>query len=480
MYLSNTEQIRKADEIMIQEMDFPGILLMEEAGKKSAEKLVELYSTQEDFIVLVGPGNNGGDGWVIARYLYLWGKHVQVYCSHDPLRLQGDARINFEIVRHLPIAYGIWNPQHSERILDEGEPPVLIDALLGTGIRDTLRDPIATLIEYWEEKSIPVVAIDLPSGLSADSGGLINAVLPAAHTLTFQLPKICHYVYPAASMCGEVHVLDIGIWDPVIQQLGIQREVLDDLFVQDAYHNRLVNTHKGNFGHALVIGGSASMAGAIAMTAEAVMRTGAGLCTVFCPEGIGPVMNTRLPEVMCVEGEGPFFSSEDVETLLELLPGKNVVIVGPGLGKEDDTFDFFGKLLEEVQVPIVIDADGLNLLSELEAFESYLGPDTILTPHPGEMQRLMGLPVQPRRIEHAEQFVRDTASILVLKGAGTIVALPDGNTYVNPTGNPGMATGGSGDVLTGIIGGLIAQGYSPAVAAPLGVYLHGKDGRLCS
>ncbi len=478
MYLANTQQIRQADQLMIEEMDFPGILLMEEAGKKAAEKLVELYPGQQDYILLVGPGNNGGDGWVIARYLHLWGKHVQIYCSHDPLRLQGDARINFEIVRHLPIAYGIWNPQHSDRILDEVHPPVLVDALLGTGIRDVLRDPIATMLEYWEEKSLPVVAIDLPSGLSADSGGLINSVLEAEHTLTFQLPKICHHVYPAASMCGDIHVLDIGIWDSVIQRLEIRRELLDDAFVRKVYQNRLANTHKGNFGHALVIGGSHAMPGAIAMTAEAVMRSGAGLCTVFCPVGVGPILNTRLPEAMCWEGEGPYFSMEDVETFLELLSGKNVVIVGPGMGREDETFDFFARILEEINVPLVIDADGLNLLSELEKFESYLGPDTILTPHPGEMQRFIGHPIQPRRMENAEQFATDTASILVLKGAGTVIALPDGHTFINPTGNPGMATGGSGDILTGIIGGLIAQGYAPVIAAPLGVYLHGKTGDL--
>ena len=476
MFLSNAEQIRDADQVMIQEMDFPGILLMEEAGKRATEKLVELYPGKKDFIIIAGPGNNGGDGWVIARYLHLWGKHVQVYCSYDPLMLQGDARINFDIVRHLPIAYGIWNPQHSDRMLDEGNPPVLVDALLGTGIRETLRDPIATMLSYWREKSLPVVAIDLPSGLSADTGAMINKVLPAEHTLTFQLPKICHHVYPAAGMCGEVHVLDIGIWQPVIERLAIQRWVLDDSFVRDVYIPRTSNTHKGTYGHALVIGGSYSMSGAVAMTAEAVMRSGAGLCTVLCPTGCSNTLMVRTPELMSVEGEGPFFSVEDVASFLELLPGKDVVIIGPGMRQEPATLEFLERILEEIEVPIVLDADALNLLAQIDNYESFLSPETVLTPHPGEMQRLIGDPVQEQRLEFAEQFAQETASILVLKGAGTLIALPDGRTYVNPSGNPGMATGGSGDVLTGVIGGLIAQGYAPDVAASLGVYLHGITG----
>ncbi|MEM9722850.1 MAG: NAD(P)H-hydrate dehydratase [Bacteroidota bacterium] len=476
MFLSNAEQIRDADHIMIQEMDFPGILLMEEAGKKATEKLLKLYPDKDDFIIIAGPGNNGGDGWVIARYLHLWGKHVQVYCSYDPLMLQGDARINFDIVRHLPIAYGIWNPQHSDRILDEGNPPVLVDALLGTGIRETLRDPIATMLAYWREKSLPVVAIDLPSGLSAETGTMINEVLSAEHTLTFQLPKICHHVYPAAGACGKIHVLDIGIWPPVIERLSIQRRVLDDRFVKDTYLPRTSDSHKGSFGHALVVGGSYSMSGAIAMTAQAIMRSGAGLCTVLCPAECSQTLMVRTPEVMCLEGEGPFFSVEDVASFLDLLPGKDVVVIGPGMRQEPATLEFLESVLEEVEVPIVLDADALNLLAQMDNYESFLSPETVLTPHPGEMQRLIGDPVQGQRLEVAEQFAQETASILVLKGAGTIIALPDGKTFVNPSGNPGMATGGSGDVLTGIIGGLIAQGYTPAVAAPLGAYLHGKTG----
>ena len=476
MFLSNAEQIRDADQIMIQEMDFPGILLMEEAGRQAAQKIMELYPDKKDFIIIAGPGNNGGDGWVIARYLHIWGKHVQVYCSYDPLMLQGDARINFDIVRHLPIAYGIWNPQHSDRMLDEGNPPVLVDALLGTGIRESLRDPIATMLSYWREKSLPVVAIDLPSGLSADTGTMINHVLPAEHTLTFQLPKICHHVYPAAGMCGEVHVLDIGIWRPVIERLAIQRKVLDNRFVREVYRPRSANTHKGTFGHALVVGGSNSMSGAVAMTAEAVMRSGAGLCTVLCPAGCANTLMVRTPEVMCLEGEGPFFSGEDVAGFLDLLPGKDVLVIGPGMRQESATLEFLECILEEIEVPVVLDADALNLLAQMENYESFLGPETVLTPHPGEMQRLIGDPVQEQRLEFAEQFSKETASILVLKGAGTLIALPDGRTYVNPSGNSGMATGGSGDVLTGIIGGLIAQGYAPSEAAPLGVYLHGVTG----
>jgi len=481
MFISNADQIREADQIQIQDMEFPGILLMETAGRVAAETLLRLYPDQSDFIVLAGPGNNGGDGLVIARYLHLSGRHVQVYLSHDQERFQGDAAINFRILRHLPIAWGVWNSQHSDRVLDESHPPVIIDALLGTGIDSSLRDPVASMISYWQQKNLSVVAIDLPSGLDANTGKRINAVLKATHTLTFQLPKLCHYITPAANMCGEIHVLDIGLWPSVIERLNIKRSLLNDEFVKNHYIGRPQDGHKGTFGHVLIVGGSSHMGGAVAMTAYAALKAGAGLSTVVCPEACRAAVYALSPEVMCrtlPQSNQPYFQEEDSELVRDMLNGKSVVVMGPGMGTDPNTGKFLEQILPHIQVPVLLDADALNLLAQSETFESFLNAQTILTPHPGELQRLIGESVTDRRLEFVESFVQDNPSILLLKGAGTLIALPDGRTFINTSGNPGMATAGSGDVLSGIIGGLVAQGYDPEIATPMGVYLHGKTGDL--
>ncbi len=479
MLIANATQIRDADQIQIHDMEYPGIILMEQAGKLAAEKLLELYPQQVDFIVLAGPGNNGGDGLVIARYLHLKGKHVQVYFSHDADRFQGDAEIQFRIMRHLPIAWGIWEAQHSERILDDSHPPVVIDALLGTGIDAQLRDPIASMISYWRQKSFPIVAVDLPSGLNANTGQMINSVLQADHTLTFQLPKICHYITPAASECGSIHVLDIGIWPSVIHRLGISRSLLDEEFVRNHYRKRELDGHKGTYGHVLVIGGSAYMSGAIAMTGYSALKAGAGLVSILCPHLCREAVYALVPEAMCRSvgsSDTTHVTLEHVEITKELLKGKSAVIIGPGMGTHPETLSFLEHILPDIDIPVILDADAINLLSQTEAFETYLTPQTILTPHPGELRRLIEEPVSEKRLEFTESFVQDNPCILLLKGAGTIVALPDGKTYINTSGNPGMATGGSGDILSGILGALISQGYEPDIAVPLGVYLHGKAG----
>ncbi len=479
MLIVNAAQIRDVDQIQIQDMEYPGILLMEEAGKRAAQKILDIYPDHSDFIILSGPGNNGGDGLVIARYLHLYGRHVQVYLSHPEDRFHGDAAVNFRIMRHLPIAWTIWDAQHSDRILDESHPPVLVDALLGTGIEDRLRDPVASIIDYWRPKSLPVVAVDLPSGMNASSGEMINSVLNASHTLTFQLPKICHYVTPAASSCGEIHVLDIGIWPSVIQRLGISRQLLTDDFVRRHYRTRKQDGHKGTFGHVLAVGGSLHMAGAIAMTGYAAIKAGAGLISILCPFPCREAVYSLAPEMMC-RGTGNMetvhLSPNDIPVFEEMLEGKSAIVMGPGMGTHPETKAFLECIIPLIKVPVILDADALNLLAQLDTFESLLNPDTILTPHPGELQRLIEEPVNERRLELTESFVQDNPCILLLKGAGTLISLPDGRTYVNSSGNPGMATGGSGDILSGMIAGLIAQGYEPEIAVPMGAYLHGKSG----
>ena len=483
MLLAHTAQIREADRIQIEDRNLPGILLMEQAGRLSAEAILRRYPERRGALILAGPGNNGGDGLVIARYLHLAGWEVQVLLSHDPARYTGDALINYRIIAELPVPLLRYEEEELSDVLGAfRQPPVLVDALLGTGIRSELRGPVAEMLAALRGTALPVVAIDLPSGLSADTGEAINEVLPAACTLTFQLPKVCHHVTPAALACGAVEVLDIGIWPEVIGQLGIRREVLDRDRVRGWYRPRQRDGHKGSYGHALLVGGSRPMAGAMALSGGSALTGGAGLVTALTPGSVRLPLLAQLPELMCrAFGDEACARLDEAAAGLfdDALRGKAAVAIGPGLGTHPDTAAFLETILPHIQVPLVLDADALNLLAEHPHWWATLPESTILTPHPGEMRRLTGLAnINDRRLEAAERLATDRNAIVILKGAGTIIALPDGRSYVCPAGNPGMATAGSGDVLTGVLVGLLAAGYPPEVAAPLGVWLHARAGDL--
>lgn len=481
--LANSHQIRQADQIMIKSHQVPGILLMETAGRKATELLLRLYPTHMSFLVLAGPGNNGGDGLVMARYLHLAGKEVRVLYSHDPDTYQGDAQVNELILRHLPVLREQFSASLATHWLsDMKQSPVLIDSLLGTGIRSALREPIVSMLDFFKEKLLSVVAIDLPTGVSADSGELINQPLHATHTFTFQLPKICHYVTPASLECGQIHVIDIDIWPAVIEQLEIRRWVLDRAFVGDRLKTPRVDAHKGSQGHVLVVGGSRDMSGAIAMTAWAAMKSGAGLCTVLTPSSCHSTVLNWVPEAMCKcpESESDTLGQEAIVLFEECVVGKSAVVIGPGMGTHPATLEWLRAVLPLIKVPLLLDADALNLVAAHEDLWKLLPSAVILTPHPGEMKRLAPEAVLNRRLETAEQFAKERNVVVVLKGAGTLVAAPDGKTYVNTSGNPGMATGGAGDVLSGTIGALLARGYETAMAAAIGVYAHGKAGDLAA
>lgn len=481
MLLADARQIREADAMMIEELEFPGLLLMEAAGRQATERILHHYAEAPHFIVLAGHGNNGGDGWVIARHLYRAEKSVTVITSHHPSRLKGDARTNFQIIEK-QISWEVFDHHEAESMLyDLPENSLVIDALLGTGVSSELRDPFFEILEFFRRFSFPVAAIDLPSGLSADTGALINEPLPAAHTFTFQLPKLCHYITPAATYCGEIEVIDIGIWPEIIDAMRINREVLEPMMI-DWLGNREKEGHKGTFGHALLVGGSRNMAGAIAMAGKGALHAGAGLSTCLIPASARCALYENALGVMTVNigaDSTELLSSEHVDTALESLVGKAAVAIGPGMGNTPETQAFLKGFLPQVNVPMVIDADGLNILASTTSLLKKLPADTILTPHPGEMARLAGRnDVQEYRLEVAEAFAQKYKVIVLLKGANSIVAFPDGRTFVNPTGNPGMGTAGMGDVLTGMLTGFLAQGYTAEEAALMSVYLHGRAGDI--
>lgn len=479
--LANSMQIREADKIQIESYNFPGVILMESAGRMSAEIILEKYPINSVFWILAGPGNNGGDGLVIARYLYFAGGKVQVWLSHDPQKYNGDAAINWQILKELPVEVVQFSKKElSIHLAELREPPVWIDALLGTGISSKLRGVVAEMILSIKNEKGSVVAIDLPSGLDASTGTVANDVIPADLTLTFQLPKICHYLTPASNHCGEVRIIDIGIWPQVIAQLGIQRFLLSSKFIDEHKKTRKRDAHKGTQGHLLAIGGHQNMAGSISLTTLAAVKSGVGLCTTLAP---GSCRNTVLglcPEAMCIGIGHPFaqkLTLKGLDTFLSAIQGKAAIVIGPGIGTDKETVEFIEAILDHVEIPLVLDADALNMLADHPHWWDKIPANTIITPHPGEMKRLMGNnECINQRLESAEKLARNRDVIVVLKGQGTVIALPNGKTFVNPTGNPGMATGGSGDVLTGMVGSFLAQGYAPDVAAPLAVFLHGKAG----
>ena len=485
MLLSNAAQIREADRIQIEERHLPAILLMEQAGRMATERILASYPDHQEFLILAGPGNNGGDGLVIARYLYLAGKEVQVLLSHPGERFAGDAEINYHILAELPVPLLLYGEEMLEEVIRSfRQAPILVDALLGTGIQSNLRPPVSDLIQEIRPYQLPTIAIDLPSGLGASTGEAINSPLSAQLTLTFQLPKICHYVTPASLHCGQVEVIDIGIWPEVISQLGIQRQLLTEEWFQQQWTSPATDAHKGSMGHLLTIGGSRDMAGAVALTGLASLRTGVGLSTILAPGSCRNIVLANSPELMCIAA-GDLYAARLTPGVLDrldsMLPKKQAVALGPGLGSHPETANLIGALLPRIQVPMVLDADGLNLLAQNPDWWNMLPDSTVITPHPGEMKRLTGLDnVNSRRLEVAERLAQDRNVVVVLKGAGSIVALPDGQTFVNTSGNPGMATAGSGDVLTGMIGALLARGIAPGIAAAIGVYLHGRAGDLAA
>jgi NAD(P)H-hydrate epimerase len=363
---------------------------------------------------------------------------------------------------------------------DMARVAVWVDALLGTGLKSEVTGLFAHVIELVNRMQKPVVAVDIPSGLCADTGKPMGCCLRATVTVTFAFPKIGHFLYPGAEYTGELDVVDIGIPPHIVRSVNPGQEVVTEADIQKIYRPRPAETHKGNAGHLVILAGSTGKAGAAVLSGLGAVRTGAGLVTFAAPMGIVPILQNQVVEAMALsmpETPDGFLADAADAPWEEAIRGKNCLAVGPGIGTHPETVRLIHRILAESSRPVVIDADGLNCLSQQPDILGKARGPVILTPHPGEMARLMDgtvAEVQSDRIGTARRFSTRHGVFLVLKGAVTIVAVPDGKVYVNPTANPGMASGGMGDVLTGVIGALVAQGYSPQEACRMGVFLHGQ------
>ncbi|MBI2998240.1 MAG: NAD(P)H-hydrate dehydratase [Deltaproteobacteria bacterium] len=471
------------DRLTIQEYGVPGLVLMERAGIAVAEALMGSFGrvARRGVLVVAGKGNNGGDGLVIARHL----KAKKIPCDVVLLGrgedLSRDAAENLRAYRkrrgRVFEADGSLVPVR-ERLKGKG---LLVDAILGTGLKEEVRGIYAEAIKMMNGSGLPIVAVDLPSGLDSDRGRPLGATIKASLTVTLGFPKLGEVIYPGLSFVGRLEAVDIGIHAKAIERVRPQTELLEEPEIRRLIPEREPDTHKGTYGHLLVMAGSRGKTGAAILACRAAMRVGAGLVTLAAPRSLNNIFASSMVEVMTEplrdgQEEPEPLDDQDWRSLLEK---KSAFLFGPGIGVKDSARSTLRWLLRNLDMPWVIDADGLNnLAAELERLPSARTPP-VLTPHPGEMARLLGAStaaVSQDRVGVARSFARERRCYLVLKGARTLIATPMGEVFINPTGNPGMASGGMGDVLAGVVAGLLAQGLKIEDALKLGVFLHGFVG----
>lgn len=481
--LCTAEQMRELDRRTIEELGIPGAVLMETAGRGMALAIRDEFGPLAGLKVAVmcGRGNNGGDGFVIGRWLDRWGAEVDFLLLADPRTITGDAAVNYRAVERLDFTIRLLkDPDDMVELADELTGfDLIVDALLGTGLNSPVRGVYAAAVAAMASVDVPKAAVDIPSGLSSDSGRVLGAAAPARLTATFGLTKIGQAVHPGVDLCGRLEVIDISIPARYVARAGIDTFEIQAADVAAMLPRVGSEAHKGELGHLLVLGGSPGKTGAACLTAQGALRSGAGLVTVGCPAGLNSILESKLTEAMTeplpqtVDGA---LSSEASGALAEIIDNKTALALGPGMSTDAETGRLLGWILERVVKHMVIDADGLNLIAGKPEMVMWSEGELILTPHPGEMARLTGLTaaeIQADRIGAARGLAEKWNQYVVLKGARTVIASPDGRVFINPTGNPGLAAGGSGDVLTGLIGGLLAQGLPPLESALAGVYIHG-------
>jgi NAD(P)H-hydrate epimerase len=470
MKILTAQQTREADAFTIANEPINSIDLMERAATKCVDWLVKNYSTETEFAIFSGVGNNGGDGLVVARLLAYANYKVSVFVIEFSKNYSPDFKIN---LGKLPKECGQVNYLKSDSFQFMLKPNlVVIDAIFGSGINKPVDGFISTIIEQINQHEI--IAIDLPSGLFSEDNRAndFESIVKAKFTLTFQQPKLAMLFPQNYLFVGEWIVLPIGLNQEFIEYLPSNYFLTTILDAKRILKRRTKFSHKGTFGHALIITGSIGKMGASVLATKACLRSGAGLVTAHIPKIGLQIIQTSVPEVMASISDEDNFIGD-----IPKLSAFNAIGIGPGLGMEKQTQNVFKLLIQNANMPIVIDADALNILSENKTWLAFLPSESILTPHPKEFERLVGKwDCDEERLELQQQFAIKHQVIIVLKGANTSVALPNGHIYFNSTGNVGMATAGSGDVLTGIITGLLAQGYTSKNAAILGVYLHGLAG----
>lgn len=488
MRVLNTQQMREADRRTIDEIGIPSIVLMENAGRQSVAAMEAAFEDLADSHVgvLCGRGNNGGDGFVVARTLIQRGVDTSVFLLGSVAEVRGDARINLEVLGRIGLTVvEITNAQEWELHFSEvSQCDLLVDAMLGTGFNGQLSGLLETVVADVNGLGVPVVAIDLPTGVSADTHEVAGEAIDASMTVTLAAPKIPLILPPADSHCGDLVIADIGIPLPILDDIeGPHIEILTREDMRDLVPARTADSHKGDFGRVLVIAGSFGRSGAAHLAGLGALRSGAGLVTIATPRSCVATIAALAPEYMTEPLDETPTGTIDYAALDRVLDIKaDVIAVGPGLGQSPGTAAFVQGLLERTGVPLVLDADALNAFAgEPDRLVGRDGVDVIITPHPGEMARLLNISVeavQRNRLRHATDFAASHRLHVILKGHRTVIASPDNRAFINLTGNSGMATGGTGDLLTGMVAAWFAQLLDAEAACRLAVYLHGSAGDL--
>ena len=485
MKILTAQQMRDIDAKTV-ERGIPSLILMENAAYQVVEYLQRTFPklSDQNIVVFCGKGNNGGDGLAIARRLhtYVHPRFLHVVLAADTRELRGDAAENLIMLRaspDCPVQFDITPQMHGATLI--------IDALLGTGLKGPATGKTLDFIRAINDgfPMADVVAVDVPSGMASDSGVLNGECVHAGHTVTFTAPKLCHVLAPAAERCGKLRIAPIGTPADLLEHdQNLWLALSEPALFRHLLLPRLADSNKGTYGHVLTLAGARGKTGAAAMAGLAALKMGAGLSTIASAESAITAIASHAPEVMTEplpETETGSISSRGLDSnhLAEIVERKTVLACGPGLGSHPDTIQFVRRLVDEIEQPMVLDADALNALVRKE----FNGRGVrILTPHPGEMARLLKrtvAEVQADRIGHARTFATERSAWIVLKGASTVIAAPDGRVWINPTGSPALSTGGTGDVLTGMIAGLLAQFPNQIETCVLaGVYLHGRAGEL--
>jgi ADP-dependent NAD(P)H-hydrate dehydratase / NAD(P)H-hydrate epimerase len=486
MKVLDNQQMRLLDRITASEYKIPGLIFMENAGMNTTIEVMK--ALKEDYrkkvIIISGTGNNGGDGFAIARHLYNKDVQVKVYIVGDESLIKNDAWVNLEAIKAMRVSIGFLKDENDmiDFNLDLMKSDIIVDALFGTGLNTPVKGIANEVIRVVNKVKRKIISVDIPSGISGDTGKVLGNAIRATKTVVYQLPKIGNLTAPGIEYNGELLICPIGIPQDAIHKSQYEAKLITEKTLKDIIPIRRLNSHKGDYGRALIIAGSRGMTGAAILASRAALRSGVGMLHLAIPETLNDILETQLTEVMTVPFQVPEDPTEDftgVEEIIEGLNRSNVVALGPGLGRSRETEIIVERVLKEAKCPVILDADALNVLPKMLKLLKKVKSRCILTPHPGEMARITGLSISEineNRIKVAKDFSRKYGVIVVLKGASTVITDEEGQVFLNTTGNPGMATAGSGDVLTGIITALVGQKIDMIDAAMAGVYIHGRSG----
>jgi ADP-dependent NAD(P)H-hydrate dehydratase / NAD(P)H-hydrate epimerase len=484
MKLVDSSTIRAVDSYAVRKYGIAGLVLMENAGRGVAEavrrELDGISGKVKRVVIIAGKGNNGGDGYVAARHLKNSGVDTVVLALSGLDGMKGDALVNARAWVKMggkvyTVASGRALEKHSALLKHSA---VIVDAILGTGLASPVKGFYAKAIDFINSLGRRVVSVDIPSGLDSTTGAVWGTAIRADLTVTMAAAKLGLYLYPGREYSGRIEVADIGCPKELVENDRIRWNLITRERLNRVLRPRKINSHKGSFGHLIVIAGSIGMTGAAYMAGMGALRAGAGLVTIGVPESLQGALEKKAIEAMSIglpETSGRSLGAVSFPAIKDALRGKTAVVIGPGFRPSEEIRVLVGMVLKEAKVPVLIDGGGLSSLGGNATVLKRSKAPVVITPHPGEAAKLLGVTpqeIQADRIASAERLLKATGSTVVLKGASTIVAVPEG-VFVNPTGNPALSTAGTGDILAGIIGGLLAQGYSALDASVSGVYIHG-------